>query len=419
MPSMSHPRGYLSSIVGASVAFGALVAVALVMKSRELPTLAPTLSREPLVTFSATPLSEAAIRDRDITFYIQRVKEDSTSAIDRLALAGLLYARARITGSTSDLEQSEMLARESVGIREARNGQAYEVLASTLMARHAFREAHAVAVTADSLEPDTPSHLALLGEIELELGDYDAAAAHFRAVHYDGTQFTIGARVARWYEVTGHVDIAREMLRRAIVSADRRDDLPREQAAWFHYRLGELELRMGRVAAAESSFVHGLRKNPEDVRILGGLARAALARGDWRHAADFGEQAISIQLDPATLGTISRAYAALGDTAQAARYADAMSRSALTQPGAIHRAWGQFLLDHGTPSDRADVLRRARRELRDRHDVYGHDLLAWALYRNGYVEEAAAEMKLALSQHTEDTMLAEHGRILAAAVATQ
>lgn len=416
---MSHPRGYLSSIVGASVAFGALVAVALVMKSRELPTLAPTLSREPLVTFSATPLSEAAIRDRDITFYIQRVKEDSTSAIDRLALAGLLYARARITGSTSDLEQSEMLARESVGIREARNGQAYEVLASTLMARHAFREAHAVAVTADSLEPDTPSHLALLGEIELELGDYDAAAAHFRAVHYDGTQFTIGARVARWYEVTGHVDIAREMLRRAIVSADRRDDLPREQAAWFHYRLGELELRVGRVAAAESSFVHGLRKNPEDVRILGGLARAALARGDWRHAADFGEQAISIQLDPATLGTISRAYAALGDTAQAARYADAMSRSALTQPGAIHRAWGQFLLDHGTPSDRADVLRRARRELRDRHDVYGHDLLAWALYRNGYVEEAAAEMKLALSQHTEDTMLAEHGRILAAAVATQ
>lgn len=414
---MSHPRGHLSSIVGASLAFGAVVAVALMMKSRELPTLAPTLSREPLVTFSPTPLSEAEIRDRNITFYVQRVKEDSTSAIDRVALAGLLYARARSTGSTSDLGQAEMLARQSVGIREARNGQAYEVLASTLMARHAFAEAHAVAVTADSLEPDTPSHLALLGEIELELGDYAAAAAHFRAVHYDGSQFTIGARVARWYEVTGHVDIAREMLRRAIVSADRRDDLPHEQAAWFHYRLGELELRVGRFAAAESSFVHGLRKNPEDVRILGGLARAALARGDLRRAADVGEQAISIQLDPATLGTISRAYAALGDSAQAARYADAMSRSALTQPGAIHRAWGQFLLDHGTPADRVDVLRRAKKELRDRHDVYGHDLLAWALYRNGQILEAAAEMQLAMSQHTEDTMLAEHSRALAAAVA--
>ena len=416
MISTSHPREHIGSIVGAVIAFGALVAVALVMKHRALPTLAPTLSRTPLVTFSATPMSESAIRDRDISFYTQRVKEDSTSAIDRLALAGLLYARSRSSGATSDLKQAESLARQSVGMREARNGQAYEVLASTLMARHAFLEAHAVAVTADSLEPNTPSHLALLGEIELELGDYDAAATHFRAVHYDGQQFTIGARVARWYEVTGHADIAREMLRRAIVAADRRDDLPREQAAWFHYRLGELELRVGHVTAAESSFVRGLAKNPDDVRILGGLARAALARGDWRRAAAFGEQAIGIQLDPATLGTISRAYAALGDTAQAARYVDAMSRSALTQPGAIHRAWGQFLLDHGTAADRADVLRRATRELRDRHDVYGHDLLAWALFRNRQLSEAHSEMQLAMSQHTEDTMLADHARTVADAV---
>lgn len=419
MLSTSHPRGRISGSLGAAMAFGALVAVALVMKHRAPPTLAPTLSQSPLVSFAEAPRSESDIRDRDITFYTARVKEDSTSAIDRLALAGLLYARSRSTGSTSDLKQAESLARQSVGIREARNGQAYEVLASTLMARHAFRDAHVVAVTADSLEPNIPSHLALLGEIELELGDYDAAAAHFRAVHYDGQQFTIGARVARWYEVTGHTDIAREMLRRAIVAADRRDDLPHEQAAWFHYRLGELELRVGRIAAAESSFVRGLAKNPDDVRILGGLARAALARSDWRRAAALGEQAISIQLDPATLGTISRAYAALGDTAQAARYADAMSRSALTQPGAIHRAWGQFLLDHGTEADRGDVLRRAQRELRDRHDVYGHDLLAWALYRNGHLSEARSEMQLAMAQHTEDTMLAEHSRLLAAAVAAR
>ena len=378
MSSTSHLRAHISSILAAAMAFGALVAVALVMNHRALPTLAPTLSRSPLVTFVGASLSQSEIRDHDITFYTQRVKEDSTSAIDRLALAGLLYARSRSTGSTSDLTQAESLARQSVGIRESRNGQGYEVLASTLMARHAFRDAHVVAVTADSLEQNTPSHLALLGEIELELGDYDAAAAHFRAVHYDGTQFTIGARVARWYEVTGHTGIAREMLRRAIVAADRRDDLPHEQAAWFHYRLGELELRVGNVAAAESSFVRGLAKNPEDVRILGGLARAALARSDWRHAAAFGEQAISIQLDPATLGTISRAYGALGDTAQAARYADAMSRSALTQPGAIHRAGGQFLL--------------------------------------GRLSEARLEMQLAMAQHTEDTMLAEHARTLASAV---
>src|SRR6185295_13714076 len=107
------------------------------------------------------------------------------------------------------------------------------------------REARAVALRADSLDADSPSHLALLGEIELELGNYDAAAAHFDSVHYDGRNFTTGARLARWYEVTGHIEKARQLLERAIVFVDRRDDLPREQVAWFHYRLGELELRAG------------------------------------------------------------------------------------------------------------------------------------------------------------------------------
>ena len=402
-----------SSFAIASLCFAALLAIALLVKPHAAS--APTISSPPLVNFGTKALSESDIRDRDIVFYTTRVSEDPGSAIDRLALAGLVYARARSTGSASDLKRAESLSRESITLRHERNGQAYEVLASALMARHAFREAHAVAVSADSLEPGTPSHLALLGEIELELGAYDAAATHFRAVHYDGAQFTIGARVARWYEVTGRSDIAREMLRRAIVAADERTDLPHEQAAWFHYRLGELELRLGHLVAADSAFRRGLTKNPDDVRILGGLARSAMARGDWRQATTLGEQAISIQLEPATLGTISQAYAKLGDTAQATRYAEAMSRSALTQPGSIHRAWGQFLLDHGTAADRADVLRRARRDLRERQDVYGHDLMAWALYRAGRIDEAKAEMKLALAQHTEDVLLSEHAQALAAA----
>jgi hypothetical protein len=89
-----------------------------------------------------------------------------------------------------------------------------------------------------------------------------------------------------------------------------------------------------------------------------------------------------------------------------------MSVSALKQPGVIHRAWGLFLLDHGTAIDRADVLKRAQRELEIRKDVYGHDLMAWALYRNGQLEGARKEMKLAMSQHTEDVMLTEHAKAI-------
>ncbi len=369
----------------------------------------------PLVTLPAA-LDEAAVRDQDIAFYTRRTREDSSSATDRFMLAGLFFARSRYTGSQGDLARAESLARQSVGLRTQRNTQALDLLASVLMAKHEFHAALALATRADSLDPDTPSHLALRGEIELELGEYDAAAAHFRAIHVGTEQFTIGARLARWHELTGRIDLAREYLTRAITAVDRRDDLPREQVAWFHYRLGELELRAGNVAAAEHAFRDGLARHPDDLRALGGLARAAIAAGNWQAAIDAGERATMIQLDPTTLGAISQAYAALGDTVQAASVAKAMAVSALTQPGVIHRAWGLFLLDHGTATERKTVLARARLELRDRHDVYGHDLMAWALYRNGDIEAARVEMALAVAQGTQDVLLTAHARAIAMAV---
>ncbi len=387
-----------------------------VFRTRSAQDRVQSVESAPLVDFSSSRIDEAAVRDADIAFYAKRVAQDPESAIDRLALSRLQFARARASGSTSDLARAEALARASTALRSRRNGESFEVLATVLMARHAFQEARIVAARADSLEPDTPSHLALLGEIELELGDYAHAATHFSAVHFDAQQFTIGARVARWYEVTGRSDIARAMLKRAIRHVDRRDDLPQEQAAWFFYRLGELELRLGHLAAADSAFQRGLVRHANDARILGGLARSALARGDWKQAISYGDQATGIQLDPATLGTVSLAYAALGESSAAQQYARAMSLSALTQPGAIHRAWGLYLLDHGSPAERADVLRRARRELRLRSDVYGHDLMAWALFRAGDVTAARQEMQRALSQRTEDVLLASHALAMATAV---
>ena len=400
------------SLAVTGVTLAAIASAALLMRTDRAADAMNAIRTAIPLEKMPTPGTESAVRDSDIAFYTRRTNEDSSSAIDRLALAGLLYSRSRSTGSQGDLARAESLAKNSASIRTQRNSQSLALLASIKMARHDFAGARAMAMRADSLEPGTPAHLALLGEIELELGDYDAAAAHFRAVNVGTQQFTIGARLARWYELTGRIDLARQYLVRAVADVDERDDLPREQRAWFNYRLGELELRAGNVSAAEAAFRAGLALHPDDIRVLGGLARAALARGASDAAIEYGERATFIQLDPATLGTVSLAYAMRGDSVQAASYAKAMSVSALQQPGAIHRAWGQFLLDHGTARDRRTVLSRAQEDLRVRNDVYGHDLVAWALYRNGQIDAARREMRLALSQGTQDVMLKAHAKAI-------
>jgi len=83
-----------------------------------------------------------------------------------------------------------------------------------------------------------------------------------------------------------------------------------------------------------------------------------------------------------------------------------MEVAVLGQPGQWHRAWSLFLLDHGRRVP--EVLAHVREELETRRDVYGYDLLAWALHKAGRDGEARAAMDAALAQGTKDPLLLRH-----------
>jgi tetratricopeptide (TPR) repeat protein len=53
-----------------------------------------------------------------------------------------------------------------------------------------------------------------------------------------------------------------------------------------------------------------------------------------------------------------------------------------------------------------------REELESRRDIYGYDLLAWALHRSGRDREAEAPMTRALSLGTRDAMLLFHAGMI-------
>ena len=369
--------------------------------------------RTPLSAAPVPVKSESEIRSLDIEFYERRIAEDSFSAADRSRLALLYLQRARETGSYPDYERAAELSRQSLALRESHNEETFVLLTSALLAKHAFTDALRTARRLYATDTTNASHTALLAEVELEVGDYAAAARHFTLVARDADKPSIAARLARWYEVTGRVHKAQAILQQSARRLRASSDIPREQVAWFDYRLGELYLRTGDNVAADSAFHRALAVLPTDYRALGGLARLAATKRDWTSAIDYGSRAIAVQLDPATLGTMSDAYAALGDTAQSRSFADAMATAALSQPGAIHRAWGLFLLDHDRDIPR--VLREAKADIVNRRDVYGYDLLAWASYKAGRIDDARRAAQAALSQGTEDATLLYHAGMISVA----
>jgi tetratricopeptide (TPR) repeat protein len=355
--------------------------------------------------------SEAEIRDLDIQFYEARARRDPTGAMDLARVAQLYLAKSRESGSYDDVVSAEHAARRSLRNRISRNALAAQVLASSLLSEHRFAEALGVARSLESLDPDRLSYRAMAGEIAVELGRYDEARATFDSLRRDAGSLSVAPRLARWEEIEGHPERARVLLRHAIGAARLRPDLPAEQRAWFWLRLGDLDQRMGLPDSAAQAYATGLTLHPGDYRIFAAQARLDASLHQWRAAIDDGNRAIAASpLDPATFGTISDAYLALGDTARAREFEHGMEVAVSHQPGAYHRAWSLFLLDH----DRrvAEVLKKARIELHTRHDIYGYDVLAWALYKSGRYAEARQAMARALSQGTKDPMLLDHARAI-------
>ena len=349
---------------------------------------------------------ESMIREQNIAFYEWRLRRDPTSAFDRAQLGALHLQRGRETGDPEDVLRAEALARGSLAERNTRNARGYSTLISALMTQHRFDEARAVAERLVALDSANVSARAVLGEIHMELGEYGTARRTFGALYARRSNLAVAPRLARWLELQGQTEEARRLLTNARDTAATRPKMPREQLAWFHLRVGDLELRGGHLGAARSAFRAGLAIAPQDARLLSAMARLEVARGRWRRAVDLGERAIAIAPDPATLGLIGDAYAALGDSARAEEYFHTMEIVTLAQPGGFHRAWSLFLLDHERRVP--EVLAQVQEEIHTRRDIYGWDLLAWALHHAERDREALPAMAHALALGTEDAMLFYH-----------
>lgn len=354
--------------------------------------------------------TDRAERDVQIAVWNKALAADPTSALVLGQLAALHLQRGREGGSVDEYVEAETLARRSLGKRTNRNSGTAATLVSALLAQHRFVEARSAAAELVARDPEVPEYRAALAEVSMELGDDAAADSLFRSVWAHRATLTIAARLARWLEINDHVPEAGRLLASARADAMARRDVATETKAWFALRVGDLELRRGHVRAAEAAYREGLAIEPDDPRLFSAMARLAREGEHYDDVIRWGERAIGMQLDPATLGLVGDAYAAQGNAAKADEYFRTLEVAVSMQPGAYHRAWSLYLLDHGLRVD--EVLRKAQDELRDRKDVYGYDVVAWALEKAGRRDEARVAMRAALRLNTPDPLLQRHARMM-------
>ena len=364
-----------------------------------------------VLSFAAAPAGAQSSADDAIHRAQYKLRRSAGDARAYHRLGEAYIQKARETGDLGYLDRAARALERAVAIDPADAGAARH-LAYLLSTRHDFHAAATHAARAIELDPRDGDAWGVLGDAWLELGRYDRAADAYDAMTRLKGDLSSFARRAALKNLHGDVDGAIADLRLAVASG-RTERQPRESIAWAEWQLGAEHFAIGQTDAAEAQYQAALVTFPGYHRALAGLAEVRVAERRRDEAIELYERAIAVTPLPEHAAALGDLYASMDRPAQAEKAYELVEHiarlSAASQ--AIHnRQLAAFYADHDRQLDRALALARA--ELEVRQDIYGHDVLAWILYKLGRWQEAIAPMNEALKLGTRDAKLFFHAGMI-------
>ena len=265
-----------------------------------------------------------------------------------------------------------------------------------------------------------------LADAHTELGNYDQAeqAAQWMLNMRPGNVPGL-TRGAYLRELFGDTEGAVEFMSSAF---HRTSPIEVEDRAWILTQIANLYLSTGKLELAESVVQQALELFPGYHYALASLGKLRLAQGRFDEAAEVFEKRFEAAPHPENLYDVAVALERTGKTDEAsAAFAkfETLGRQEMKGPDNCNRELVFYYADHTarapapvagglTGQGPEEALRIARMEIERRQDVFTLDAHAWALYRNGYYEEARKQIDRALAVGIRNAKMLYHAGAIAA-----
>lgn len=340
------------------------------------------------------------------------LRREPTNRKARLALAQAFLQKARETADPSLYGKADQLLSGLDDEDDADPGVL--VAQGTLaLARHEFADALRIGRAALELAPGNQGALGVIVDASNELGRYDDGVAVTQQMVDAKPNLASLSRVSYAREIHGDLRGAVQAMTEAALAGGSAGG---ENVAYVQTQLGVLLLTTGDIDGAIASFDAAEQAFPGFVPAKVGRARVLIAQGDLDDADALLTDAIAVQPLAESVALQGDVLTVLGDDAAAARAYDLVGAIAeLNRANGVRTdlEMALFTADHD-PGD--DGVAAARVALRARPSIFGHDVLAWNLFRAGDIDAAWAEMQDALVTGSRDPQLRFHAASIAAAV---
>jgi tetratricopeptide (TPR) repeat protein len=386
----------------------ALIVGSYAIHQRQPVSVASTISID---VAGAQPALGVKSTDELVTFWRSRFERDPRDFISVAYLGEAFLRKARETGDVADYERAEAALRTSLGIKPDYSF-AVAYLGAALFSKHEFGDALELASRVYAADPRALQALATVGDAQLELGNYPAAAAAYEELAAHDSSPAVLSRRAHLAWLQGQTAAAIEQMKQAAAESATMDLSP-ENAAWYEYQLGELYFNTGRVDEAALHYEAALQRFDHYYLALAGLGKARAAQGRYDDAVALYTRAVTIIPQPEFLAALGDVYTVLGRSEDAQRQYDTVevigTLAALNRV-VYNRQLALFYANHDRRTD--DALDLATAEIAVRKDIYGYDALAWTLYKAGRTAEAADAITQAMQLGTRDALLSYHAGMI-------
>jgi tetratricopeptide (TPR) repeat protein len=364
-----------------------------------------------------TPLTAAAQSttiDRDVVL-LQKILKQHPDAELYYRLSDLYIQKGRQTGDITYFNLATKSLQEALRLQPNLEA-AHRHLAFVLYSLHDFAGATSEATRAIQLDSRDSYAYGVLGDARLETGRYEEAAATYARMIAIKDDLYSYSRRSGLETITGNNDAAIADLRRAIAAGIQSSEPP-EAVAWAQVMLAQDYFMMGRLNDAYTAGTASLNTYPAYHRALALLGQVRAAQGRFDDAAGFYRRAIAVIPLPEYAAALGDVYVKMGrqkDADEQRRLVEFIAHLNTLNRVLYNRVLVDYYADHDL--EHRQALDLAAGEFKIRQDIYGHDALAWALYRDGKLDAALAHIVSALRFKTSDARLYFHAGMIYAAL---
>ncbi|MGH9946694.1 MAG: tetratricopeptide repeat protein [Pyrinomonadaceae bacterium] len=350
---------------------------------------------------------ESVQTDAEILNAIAATEQNPDAVNAYTNLAAIYIRKARANGDFSLNDKAKSAVEKALEL-DAKDLNARRLNASLLSTLHRFPEAResALALTKE-FSADAFSY-GVLTDANVELGNYDEALAAAQKMVDLKPNSSSYARVAHLRSLYGEHKGAVEVYKLAAKTADPAD---KEAQSWCLVQLGNEYWKYGKYKEAESVYDEALQVFPQSYMAMAGKGRTLASQGQYESAIKYLNDSMNRVPNADIAILLSEIYSKLG------RQSEAEQQAALVEvidkklgKSGDQRRLAMFWADRGM--NLQETLEIAQREAASRNDIFTADTLAWALYKNGKIPEAAEAIKKAMRLKTNDAGIYYHAGMI-------